>query len=334
MMGQERYPATDRLMITADGGGSNGNRVRLWKVKLQELADTTGLTLVVCHYPPGTSKWNKKDAPQVCHITQNWRGRPLTSRLAIVELIAATTTKTGLTVRCELDTNAYSKGIKVSDPKWPISTSKATHSIQNGITQSRLADPKPQRDAFISRCCLSIGLRSRLQFGLAGIGFHSGVPSVFAMPRFRESPDTCCPTHDHSSRHYIRHGAQAGSCAMIMMLIHSALSTNAMTPATASPCQRPCICLLSSSGTLPLDPRGDFGQKFFEVFGSINRPIWHLSGTSFLTIFSFGVPSFSSAAEHLRRGRYVVALAGHQESWTDDVAKPDLAAERGENVPL
>ena len=115
MMGQERYPATDRLMITADGGGSNGSRVRLWKVKLQELADTTGLTLVVCHYPPGTSKWNKIEHRMFCHITQNWRGRPLTSRLAIVELIAATTTKTGLTVRCELDTNAYSKGIKVSD---------------------------------------------------------------------------------------------------------------------------------------------------------------------------------------------------------------------------
>ena len=115
MMGQERYPATDRLMITADGGGSNGSRVRLWKVKLQELADTTGLTLVVCHYPPGTSKWNKIEHRMFCHITQNWRGRSLTSRLAIVELIAATTTKTGLTVRCELDTNAYSKGIKVSD---------------------------------------------------------------------------------------------------------------------------------------------------------------------------------------------------------------------------
>ena len=114
-MGQERYPATDRLMITADGGGSNGSRVRLWKVKLQELADTTGLTLVVCHYPPGTSKWNKIEHRMFCHITQNWRGRPLTSRLAIVELIAATTTKTGLTVRCELDTNAYAKGIKVSD---------------------------------------------------------------------------------------------------------------------------------------------------------------------------------------------------------------------------
>ena len=115
MMGEERYPATGRLMITADGGGSNGSRVRPWKVKLQELADATGLTLVVCHYPPGTSKWNKIEHRMFCHITQNWRGGPLTSRLAVVELIGATTTKSGLQVRCELDTNTYVKGIKVTD---------------------------------------------------------------------------------------------------------------------------------------------------------------------------------------------------------------------------
>ena len=114
-MGCERYPSADRLMITADGGGSNGSRVRLWKMQLQKLADATGLTLVVCHYPPGTSKWNKIEHRLFCHITQNWRGRPLTSRSAMVELIAATTTKTGLKVHCELDTKTYVKGIKVSD---------------------------------------------------------------------------------------------------------------------------------------------------------------------------------------------------------------------------
>jgi Rhodopirellula transposase DDE domain len=114
-MGCKRYPTAARLMITADGGGSNGSRVRLWKIALQKLADETRLTLQVCHYPPGTSKWNKIEHRLFCHITQNWRGRPLTSRSAVVELIAATTTKTGLTVRCELDTNAYAKGIKVSD---------------------------------------------------------------------------------------------------------------------------------------------------------------------------------------------------------------------------
>jgi hypothetical protein len=115
LMGRERYPDTDRIMITADGGGSNGSRVRLFKVELQKLADETGLTLQVCHYPPGTSKWNKIEHRLFCHITENWRGTPLISRLAVVELIAATTTKTGLTVRCELDTRSYPKGIKVSD---------------------------------------------------------------------------------------------------------------------------------------------------------------------------------------------------------------------------
>lgn len=114
-MGRERYPTMDRLLITADGGGSNGVRVRLWKLELQKLADETGLTLDICHYPPGTSKWNKIEHRLFCHISQNWRARPLTSHLAVVELIAATTTKTGLRVECELDNTTYQKGIKVSD---------------------------------------------------------------------------------------------------------------------------------------------------------------------------------------------------------------------------
>jgi len=115
VMGRERYTDMNLLMITADGGGSNGSRVRLFKVELQNLADETGLTLRVCHYPPGTSKWNKIEHRLFCHITQTWRGRPLISREAVVELIASTTTKAGLTVRCELDTRNYPKGIKVSD---------------------------------------------------------------------------------------------------------------------------------------------------------------------------------------------------------------------------
>jgi len=115
VMGRERYPEMNRLMITADGGGSNGSRVRLFKVELQKLADETGLTILVCHYPPGTSKWNKIEHRLFCHITQSWRGKPLTSRETVVELIASTTTRTGLTVRCELDTRSYPKGIKVSD---------------------------------------------------------------------------------------------------------------------------------------------------------------------------------------------------------------------------
>jgi hypothetical protein len=115
VMGRERYPDMNQVMITADGGGSNGSRVRLFKIELQKLADETGLTLQVCHYPPGTSKWNKIEHRLFCHITQTWRGKPLTSRETVVELIASTTTKTGLTVRCELDTRNYPKGIKVSD---------------------------------------------------------------------------------------------------------------------------------------------------------------------------------------------------------------------------
>jgi hypothetical protein len=115
LMGRARYPDMKQLMITADGGGSNGSRVRLFKIELQTLADETGLTLRVCHYPPGTSKWNKIEHRMFCHITQNWRGKPLISREAVVELIASTTTKTGLMVRCELDTRDYPKGIKVSD---------------------------------------------------------------------------------------------------------------------------------------------------------------------------------------------------------------------------
>ena len=102
-------------MITADGGGSNGSRLRLWKLALQQLADETGLIIQVCHYPPGTSKWNKIEHRMFCHITQNWRATPLLSLLIVIELIANTTTKTGLKIRCELDSNTYPKGIKVSD---------------------------------------------------------------------------------------------------------------------------------------------------------------------------------------------------------------------------
>ena len=116
-MGRQRYPKAHELTITADCGGSNGARVRLWKLELQKLADETGLALHVLHYPPGTSKWNKIEHRMFCHITQNWRGRPLIDRLTIVDLIGATTTKTGLKVECALDTRNYVKGIKVSDAK-------------------------------------------------------------------------------------------------------------------------------------------------------------------------------------------------------------------------
>jgi hypothetical protein len=119
-MGWQRYPRARELTITADCGGSNGARVRLWKVELQKFADETGLVLHVHHYPPGTSKWNKIEHRLFCHITQNWRGRPLTDRIAIVELIGATTTKAGLKVECVLDTRTYEKGIKVRDAEMAV----------------------------------------------------------------------------------------------------------------------------------------------------------------------------------------------------------------------
>ncbi len=114
-LGAARYPTARRLLITADCGGSNGVRVRLWKLELQALADELGIAITVCHLPPGTSKWNRIEHRLFAFITQNWRGKPLVSYQVIVQLIANTTTTTGLTVACRLDANAYEKGIKVSD---------------------------------------------------------------------------------------------------------------------------------------------------------------------------------------------------------------------------
>ncbi len=114
-MGAPLYPGATDLLITADGGGSNSSRSRLWKVELQRLANTTGLRLHVCHFPPGTSKWNKIEHGLFCHITQNWRGRPLISHEVIVELIGHTTTATGLRIQAELNPGTYPTGIQVSE---------------------------------------------------------------------------------------------------------------------------------------------------------------------------------------------------------------------------
>ncbi len=113
-MGKSLYPRSKHLLITADGGGSNGNRNRLWKLKLQELADETGLTIHVCHFPPGTSKWNQIEHRMFCHITTNWRGRPLTSRQVVVNLIGHTMTQSGLEIKAMLDENCYDVGIQVT----------------------------------------------------------------------------------------------------------------------------------------------------------------------------------------------------------------------------
>jgi DDE family transposase len=114
-MGRKAYPGARELLITADSGGSNGSRNRLWKVCLQDLANETGLKIIVCHFPPGTSKWNQIEHRMFCHITENWRGRPLMSRAVVVNLIGSTQTRTGLRIQAELDTNRYESGIKVTD---------------------------------------------------------------------------------------------------------------------------------------------------------------------------------------------------------------------------
>jgi transposase len=114
-LGRPRYPAATRLLITADCGGSNGPRLRLWKVELQKLATETGLAITVAHLPPGTSKWNRIEYRLFAYITQNWRGKPLVTLAAIVQLIAATTTRTGLTVHCTLDANSYPNAVVVTD---------------------------------------------------------------------------------------------------------------------------------------------------------------------------------------------------------------------------
>jgi hypothetical protein len=113
--GRVAYPQATRLLVTADAGGSNGYRVRAWKTELARLAAETGLAITVCHFPPGTSKWNRIEHRLFSHISMNWRGRPLVSHEVILELIAATRTRSGLRVQAELDQGSYPLGVKVSD---------------------------------------------------------------------------------------------------------------------------------------------------------------------------------------------------------------------------
>jgi hypothetical protein len=116
-MGHDRFPGAERLLITADAGGSNGYRLKAWKVELARLAAETGLDITVCHYPPGTSKWNRIEHRMFSFITMNWRGRPLTSLRTIIELISATTTKTGLTIQADYDPNWYPTKVKITNKR-------------------------------------------------------------------------------------------------------------------------------------------------------------------------------------------------------------------------
>jgi hypothetical protein len=126
-IGESTYPQAGKLLITADGGGSNGSRLRLWKTQLAELATRTGLEITVCHLPPGTSKWNKIEHRMFSAITMNWRGRPLETHEVVVETIAATTTKTGLTIQAALDTSTYQRGIKITDKEMKAFAARHLH---------------------------------------------------------------------------------------------------------------------------------------------------------------------------------------------------------------
>jgi hypothetical protein len=141
--GSSAYPAASRLLITADGGGSNGYRTRLWKIELARLAAETGLTITVCHLPPGTSKWNTIEHRLFSHISMNWRGRPLTSHEVVVNTIAATTTSTGLTVAAELDTATYPAGIKITDQQMRDleATTLRRHTFHGDWNYSLTPDP-------------------------------------------------------------------------------------------------------------------------------------------------------------------------------------------------
>jgi hypothetical protein len=147
-MGRAAYPHATELMITADGGGSNGSRTRLWKTELQSFADESGLRITVCHFPPGTSKWNKIEHRMFCHITQNWRGRPLVSHEAIVNLIGSTTTTQGLKVRAALDTNVYPTGIQVTDEE--LAAVQLMRSDFHGEWNYTILPRNRQLDRFIS----------------------------------------------------------------------------------------------------------------------------------------------------------------------------------------
>ena len=141
-MGRARFPKATKLMITADAGGSNGHRVKLWKVELAKLAKETGLEITVCHYPPGTSKWNRIEHRMFSFISMNWRGRPLVSYRTIIELISATTTKTGLRIQAERDWNTYEKGVVVSDKE--IAALPLTRHTFHGDWNYTLAPKKPK----------------------------------------------------------------------------------------------------------------------------------------------------------------------------------------------
>ena len=169
-MGSRVYPQAKKLLITADGGGSNGSRCRLWKVELQRLADETGLRISVCHFPPGTSKWNKIEHRMFCHITENWRGRPLVSREVVVNLIGSTKTKTGLRSDRSWTGAATRSAGRSRTSRWRASRSRERSSTASGTTPSAR---RPQTDrsilaSLLSAFCFWIAHRARVDPGGRG----------------------------------------------------------------------------------------------------------------------------------------------------------------------
>ena len=163
------------MLITADGGGSNGWRLRLWKVELQKFADESGLTLTVCHFPPGTSKWNKIEHRLFSFISSNWRGEPLRDYETIVNLIATTTTAKGLTVRCRLDRRKYPTGRKVTAQELKeVSISTRIHSTANGTMSS---------NHIVERLRLAKTGRLVPLFIYASLLIHHGIPNARLPPR-------------------------------------------------------------------------------------------------------------------------------------------------------
>ncbi len=140
------YPDATRLLITADGGGSNGSRLRLWKTQLAAFATETGLQITVAHLPPGTSKWNRIEHRLFSAITMNWRGRPLETHEVVVETIAATTTKTGLTVAADLDTNTYQRGIKITDKEMKAFEARYLHRHEFHGNWNYTIKPEPTQE--------------------------------------------------------------------------------------------------------------------------------------------------------------------------------------------
>ena len=162
-MGKSHYAEADNLLITADCGGSNRYRVRLWKLSLQEFANETGLKISVCHFPPGTGKWNKIEHRMFCYISMNWRGKPLVSHEVVVNLIGSTTTRNGLRIQSELDTNEYQKGKKISAKEMKNINTGGQDFMVNGTTK--------------------FGLNVQLNYGQ----FLSGIDPHFLILEFTES---------------------------------------------------------------------------------------------------------------------------------------------------